>query len=86
MYRGRLWTMRRYSGMGGNMLTRKEPLNNIVRTAYEAPATILGGARAVDVAAFDEAYAIPTEESQRVALRPNRSWPMKRAWPTSSIH
>lgn len=65
----RSWTLRFYSGIGGSMLTREEPLNNIVRTAYEALATALGGAQALHVAAFDEAYAIPTEESQRVALR-----------------
>jgi methylmalonyl-CoA mutase N-terminal domain/subunit len=65
----RSWTLRFYSGVGGSMLTREEPLNNIVRTAYEAMATVLGGAQAIHVAAFDEAYAIPTEESQRVALR-----------------
>jgi methylmalonyl-CoA mutase, N-terminal domain len=65
----RSWMLRFYSGVGGSMLTREEPLNNIVRTAYEAMATVLGGAQAVHVAAFDEAYAIPTEESQRVALR-----------------
>jgi methylmalonyl-CoA mutase, N-terminal domain len=65
----RSWMLRFYSGVGGSMLTREEPLNNIVRTAYEALATVLGGAQAVHVAAFDEAYAIPTEESQRVALR-----------------
>jgi methylmalonyl-CoA mutase N-terminal domain/subunit len=65
----RSWMLRFYSGVGGSMLTRQEPLNNIVRTAYEAMATVLGGAQAVHVAAFDEAYAIPTEESQRVALR-----------------
>ncbi len=65
----RSWTLRFYSGVGGSMLTQEEPLNNIVRTAYEAMATVLGGAQAMHVAAFDEAYAIPTEESQRVALR-----------------
>ncbi|MBF7084511.1 methylmalonyl-CoA mutase [Desulfallas sp. Bu1-1] len=61
--------MRFFAGCNGTTLTAKEPLNNIIRTTIECLATILGGAQSCHVMSFDEAYAIPTEESARVALR-----------------
>ena len=54
---------------GGKTLTRQQPLNNVVRVAYEALASILGGVQSMFTAAYDEAYAIPTEESAILALR-----------------
>jgi len=50
-------------------LTKREPLNNIVRTTLQALAAILGGAQSLHCNGYDEAYAIPTEEAMRIALR-----------------
>ena len=50
-------------------LSFKEPLNNIVRATIQVLASVLGGAQAIDCGAYDEAYAIPSEESSRVKLR-----------------
>ena len=61
--------LRFYAGSGGNTLTVEEPLNNIVRVAIEVMASALGGAQAVHACSYDEAYAIPTEEAQLIALR-----------------
>ncbi len=54
---------------GGHSLTRAEPLNNIARTTLEAFAVACGGVQSVFTAAYDEAFAIPTELSARTALR-----------------
>ncbi len=54
---------------GGNSLTRQQSLNNVVRVAYEALAAVLGGVQSVFTAAYDEAYALPTEASAILALR-----------------
>jgi methylmalonyl-CoA mutase N-terminal domain/subunit len=58
-----------FSGGNGISLTAQEPLNNIVRGAYQCLAAALGGAQAIHVPAFDEAYAIPTQESALLCLR-----------------
>jgi methylmalonyl-CoA mutase N-terminal domain/subunit len=54
---------------GGHSLTREEPLNNITRVTLGALASVLGGTQSMFTAAWDEAYAIPTEDSARTALR-----------------
>ncbi|MBI3291586.1 MAG: methylmalonyl-CoA mutase [Elusimicrobia bacterium] len=54
---------------GGKTLTRQQPLNNVIRVAYEALAAVLGGVQSMFTAAYDEAYAIPTEASAILALR-----------------
>ena len=54
---------------GGHSLTRAEPLNNIARTTLETLAVACGGVQSVFTAAYDEAFAIPTELSARTALR-----------------
>ena len=54
---------------GGASLTRAEPLNNIARTTLETMAVACGGLQSVFTAAYDEAFAIPTELSARTALR-----------------
>jgi methylmalonyl-CoA mutase N-terminal domain/subunit len=54
---------------GGHSLTRAEPLNNIARTTLETFAVACAGLQSVFTAAFDEAFAIPTELSARTALR-----------------
>jgi methylmalonyl-CoA mutase N-terminal domain/subunit len=58
-----------FSGGNGISLTAKEPLNNIVRGAYQCLAAALGGAQAIHVPAYDEAFAIPTQESALLCLR-----------------
>ncbi len=50
-------------------LTRAQPLNNIVRTALQALSAVLGGAQSLHTNGLDEAYAIPSEEAMKVALR-----------------
>ena len=54
---------------GGHSLTRAEPLNNLARLTLEAFAVACGGLQSVFTAAYDEAFAIPTEESTRTSLR-----------------
>lgn len=61
--------MRFFAGCNGTSLASKEPLNNIIRATIECLGTVLGGAQSCHVMSYDEAYAIPTEESARVALR-----------------
>ncbi len=61
--------MRFFAGCNGTTMTAKEPLNNVVRATLECLATVLGGAQSCHVMSYDEAYAIPTEESARLALR-----------------
>jgi len=53
----------------GSNLTRQQPLNNTVRATLEALAAVLGGVQMLVVSSMDEAYAIPAEESQKVAFR-----------------
>jgi methylmalonyl-CoA mutase N-terminal domain/subunit len=54
---------------GGASLHAPQPHNNIVRVAYEALASVLGGVQSMFTAAWDEPFAIPTEESATLALR-----------------
>jgi methylmalonyl-CoA mutase N-terminal domain/subunit len=54
---------------GGSTLTAQQPFNNIVRVSYQALASVLGGVQSMFTAAWDEAYAIPTEQSAELALR-----------------
>ena len=53
----------------GSTLTAQQPRNNIVRTTIEALAAVLGGTQSLHTNAFDEALALPSEESARIALR-----------------
>jgi methylmalonyl-CoA mutase, N-terminal domain len=53
----------------GSTLTAQQPRNNIVRTAIEALAAVLGGTQSLHTNAYDEALGLPTEESVRTALR-----------------
>jgi methylmalonyl-CoA mutase N-terminal domain/subunit len=65
----RSWLMRFHAQTAGVSLTAQQPLNNIVRTAVEALAAVLGGAQSLHTNSYDEALALPTEEAVRVALR-----------------
>jgi methylmalonyl-CoA mutase, N-terminal domain len=65
----RSYTMRFHTQTAGVSLTAQQPLNNIVRTAIEALAGVLGGTQSLHTNSFDEALALPTEEAVKVALR-----------------
>ena len=65
----RSWHFRFGVVCGGSTLTRQEPLNNVVRVAYQALASVRGGAQTIFTCAWDEAIAIPTEASALLALR-----------------
>ncbi|HYB20733.1 MAG TPA: methylmalonyl-CoA mutase family protein, partial [Thermodesulfobacteriota bacterium] len=56
------------AGGGGLWMTKRQPLNNIARATIVALASALGGAQSVLLAAYDEPFAIPTEESARISL------------------
>ena len=63
------WQLRFHTQTMGSTLTAQQPMNNIVRTAIEGLAAVLGGTQSLHTNAFDEALGLPTEESVRVALR-----------------
>jgi methylmalonyl-CoA mutase N-terminal domain/subunit len=65
----RSWQMRFHSQTAGVSLTAQQPLNNIVRTAIEALAGVLGGTQSLHTNSYDEALALPTEEAVTIALR-----------------
>jgi len=65
----RSWKFRFGVVCGGSTLTAAEPENNIVRVACETLASIAGGAQTIFTCAYDEALALPTEESALLALR-----------------
>ena len=54
---------------GGSTLTPQQPYNNIIRVAYQLLSSVLGGVQSVFTAAWDEPFAIPTEQSAELALR-----------------
>ena len=61
--------LRFHTQTGGATLTAQQPENNIVRTALEAAAAALGGTQSLHTNSFDEALALPTERSAKIALR-----------------
>jgi methylmalonyl-CoA mutase N-terminal domain/subunit len=65
----RSWMLRFHTQTAGSTLTAQQPENNIVRTALQALAAVLGGTQSLHTNSFDEALALPTEEAARVALR-----------------
>ncbi len=65
----RSWWMRFHSQTAGVSLTRQQPENNIVRTALQALAAVLGGTQSLHTNALDEAIALPSEKAARIALR-----------------
>ena len=65
----RSWLMRFHTQTAGVSLTAQQPLNNIVRTAIEALAGVLGGTQSLHTNSYDEALALPTEQAVRIALR-----------------
>ena len=65
----RSWMLRFHTQTAGCSLTAQQPVNNVVRTAIQALAAVLGGTQSLHTNALDEALALPTEESARIALR-----------------
>jgi methylmalonyl-CoA mutase N-terminal domain/subunit len=65
----RSWLMRFHTQTAGVSLTAQQPDVNIVRTALEALAAVLGGTQSLHTNSFDEALALPTEHAVRLALR-----------------
>ena len=61
--------LRFHAQTGGSTLTAQQPENNVVRVAVQALSAALGGAQSIHTNAFDEALALPTESSARIALR-----------------
>src|SRR5690606_32711837 len=65
----RAMTLRFHAQTGGSTLTAQQPRNNVVRVAVQVLAAALGGAQSIHSNGFDEALALPTEESAKLALR-----------------
>ncbi|WP_017186795.1 acyl-CoA mutase large subunit family protein [Alkalibacillus haloalkaliphilus] len=63
------WRLRFHTQTGGSTLTAQQPDNNIVRVALQALSAVLGGTQSLHTNSRDEALALPTEESARIALR-----------------
>ncbi len=63
------WKMRFHTQTAGSSLTAQQPLNNVVRTAYQGLAAVLGGTQSLHTNSFDEALGLPTNESSLLALR-----------------
>jgi methylmalonyl-CoA mutase N-terminal domain/subunit len=65
----RSWQLRFHTQTAGVSLTAQQPFNNVVRTALQAMAAVLGGTQSLHTNALDEALALPTAESATLALR-----------------
>jgi methylmalonyl-CoA mutase, N-terminal domain len=65
----RSWKLRFHAQTAGCSLTWQQPYNNVVRTAIEAMAAVLGGAQSLHTNSLDEAYALPGEHAVTLALR-----------------
>jgi methylmalonyl-CoA mutase N-terminal domain/subunit len=65
----RSWMLRFHTQTAGSTLTAQQPENNIVRTALQALAAVLGGTQSLHTNSYDEALSLPTENSARIALR-----------------
>ena len=65
----RTMIMRFHCQTAGVSLTAQQPMNNVIRTAYQALAAVLAGAQSLHTNSLDETFALPTEEAVRLALR-----------------
>ncbi len=65
----RSWMLRFHTQTAGCSLTSQQPENNIVRTAFEALAGVLGGTQSLHTNSMDEAIALPSDKAARIALR-----------------
>lgn len=65
----RSWALRFHAQTGGSTLAAQQPRVNLMRTAYQALAAVLGGAQSLHANSYDEALGLPTEEAARLAVR-----------------
>jgi methylmalonyl-CoA mutase N-terminal domain/subunit len=65
----RTWALRFHTQTAGCSLTAQQPYNNVVRTAIQALAAVLGGTQSLHTNSLDEAWALPTEFAATIALR-----------------
>lgn len=65
----RSWMLRFHTQTAGSMLTAQQPLNNVARTTIQALSAVLGGTQSLHTNGYDEALALPTEQSAEIALR-----------------
>ena len=65
----RSWLLRTHAQTAGVSLMAQQPLNNVVRTAMQALAAVLGGTQSLHTNSYDETYALPTEDAASLALR-----------------
>jgi methylmalonyl-CoA mutase N-terminal domain/subunit len=65
----RAWMLRAHAQTAGVSLVAQQPLNNVVRTALQALAAVLGGTQSLHTNSFDETFALPTEAAATLALR-----------------
>jgi methylmalonyl-CoA mutase N-terminal domain/subunit len=65
----RSWMLRFHTQTAGCSLTAQQPENNIIRTAYEGLAAVLGGTQSLHTNSMDEVLALPTEKAVQIALR-----------------
>ena len=65
----RSWMLRFHTQTAGVSLTAQQPENNIVRTAFEALAAVLGGTQSLHTNSMDETLSLPTEKAVKIALR-----------------
>ncbi|MCU0636219.1 MAG: methylmalonyl-CoA mutase family protein, partial [Gemmatimonadaceae bacterium] len=65
----RSWMLRFHSQTAGVTLTAQQPMNNVVRVAYQGLAAVLGGTQSLHTNSMDETLALPTEQAVQVALR-----------------
>jgi len=63
------WLLRFHTQTAGVSLTAQQPENNIIRTAFEALAAVLGGTQSLHTNSMDETWALPTEKAAQIALR-----------------
>jgi len=61
--------LRFHTQTGGSTLTAQQPMNNIIRVAFQALAAVLGGTQSLHTNSFDEALGLPTQDSVTIALR-----------------
>jgi len=65
----RAWMLRAHAQTAGVSLVAQQPLNNLVRTTFQALAAVLGGTQSLHTNSFDETFALPTEAAATLALR-----------------
>jgi methylmalonyl-CoA mutase, N-terminal domain len=63
------WMLRFHTQTAGSTLTAQQPENNIIRTAIQGLAAVMGGTQSLHTNSYDEALALPTEQAARIALR-----------------